>query len=80
LKGGTTPATSEMYRIRKEWTDVKSQIGAYASLDNAKKAWKEGYKVFNSKGEVVYPTSAAPTPTTPAKPATPAAPAASAQK
>lgn len=80
LKGGTTPTTSEMYRIRKEWTDVKSQIGAYASLDNAKKAWKEGYKVFNSKGEVVYPTSAAPTPTTPAKPTTPAAPAAPAKK
>ena len=70
LKGGATPSTpSEMYRIRKEWTDVKSQIGAYASLDNAKKAWKEGYKVFNSKGEVVYPTSVAPAP---AKPVTPA--------
>ena len=81
LKGGTTPATSEMYRIRKSWTDAKSQIGAYTSLDNAKKAWKEGYTIYNSKGEAVYPTATpAPTPTTPAKPTTPAAPAAPAKK
>lgn len=71
LKGGATPSTpSEMYRIRKEWTDIKSQIGAYSSLDNAKKAWKEGYKIFNSKGEVVYPTETV-TPE-PVKPVTPA--------
>jgi len=81
LKGGTTPATSEMYRIRKSWTDAKSQIGAYTSLDNAKKAWKEGYTIYNSKGEAVYPTATpAPTPTTPAKPTTPTAPAAPAKK
>lgn len=75
LKGGTTPAptTSEMYRIRKSWTDAKSQIGAYVSFDNAKKAWKEGYTIYNSKGEAVYPTATpAPTPTTPAAPAAPA--------
>ena len=77
LKGGTTPTTSEMYRIRKSWTDTKSQIGAYTSLENAKKAWKEGYKIFNSKGEAVYPTSTStetPKPSTPVtKPSAPAA-------
>ena len=49
------PTTSEMYRVRKSWTDAKSQIGAYSVLENAKKACKDGYYVFNSKGEVVYP-------------------------
>lgn len=46
---------SEMYRIRKSWADVKSQIGAYRNLDNAKKACPSGYYVFNSAGKVVYP-------------------------
>ena len=44
----------ELYRVRKSWSDVKSQIGAYKVLDNAKKACKEGYSVFNSKGNVVF--------------------------
>lgn len=67
LRGAAAPQNStsvttstEMYRIRKDWIDVKSQIGAYTSLDNAKKAWKEGYKIFNSKGESVYPTDSVP--------------------
>ena len=46
--------TGEMYRIRKSWDDVKSQIGAYRNLENAKKACKEGYNVFNSAGECIY--------------------------
>ena len=57
--GTSTPAAStssstELYRVRKSWSDAKSQIGAYKSLDNAKKACKSGYKVYNSKGEEVY--------------------------
>lgn len=48
----------EMYRVRKTWNDATSQIGAYRNLENAKKACKEGYSVFNSKGEVVYTVSA----------------------
>ena len=43
-----------MYRVRKAWEDAKSQIGAYTVLENAKKACKEGYTVFDSKGNVVY--------------------------
>lgn len=55
-----TPATTtkEMYRVRKSWSDSKSQIGAYTVLTNAKKACDKagtGYYVFNSKGEIVYP-------------------------
>ena len=44
----------ELYRVRKSWSDAKSQIGAYNVLDNAKKACKEGYCVFDSKGNVVF--------------------------
>lgn len=47
--------TKELYRVRKSWKDSKSQIGAYKILDNAIKACKDGYSVFDSKGNVVYP-------------------------
>lgn len=56
----TTP--QNLYRVRKSWTDVSSQTGAYSSLENAKKNCKVGYSVFDSKGNVVY--SNIPTPTT----------------
>lgn len=64
ILGGTatkptiTPSTSGLYRIRKSWSDVKSQIGAYANLEGAKKACKSGYKVFDENGKVVYPVAA----------------------
>ena len=50
------PATKQLYRVRKSWTDAKSQIGAFSSLENAKKACKNGYAVFDSNGKQVYPT------------------------
>lgn len=50
-----TPSTKdELYRVRKSWNDIKSQIGAYRILDNAKQACPEGYSVFDSNGNVVY--------------------------
>ncbi|MGN0478336.1 MAG: N-acetylmuramoyl-L-alanine amidase [Hominenteromicrobium sp.] len=48
------PAVKQLYRVRKTWDDVKSQIGAFEVLDNAKAACKTGYKVFDSSGTVVY--------------------------
>lgn len=45
----------ELYRVRKSWNDAGSQIGAYGILDNAIKACKNGYSVFDSKGNIVYP-------------------------
>ena len=54
--------TTEVYRVRKSWKDAASQIGAYKTLANAKKACKAGYSVFDSKGNAVY-TVAAPKPT-----------------
>ena len=50
--------TKTLYRVRKSWTDSKSQIGAYGSLDNAIKACKDGYFVFDDNGKVVYPKTA----------------------
>ncbi len=50
--------TSISYRVRKSGDDSKSQIGAFASLENAKKeanAHKdEGYKVYDMSGKLVY--------------------------
>ena len=53
----TTPAPTakQLYRVRKSWADAKSQIGAFSSLENAKKACKTGYAVFDSNGKQVYP-------------------------
>lgn len=50
-----TPTAKQLYRVRKTWADAKSQIGAYSSLENAKKACKAGYTVFDSSGKQVYP-------------------------
>ena len=58
LNAGTStisaPSTKQLYRVRKSWADAKSQIGAYSSLENAKKACNSGYSVFDSSGKAVY--------------------------
>ena len=48
------PTVKNIYRIRKSWADAKSQIGAYSSLENAKKACKTGYSVFDANGVNIY--------------------------
>jgi len=64
LNSGSTPATStpakQLYRVRKTWADAKSQIGAYSSLENAKKACKTGYSVFDANGNVVFSNGKTP--------------------
>ena len=50
----SAPSTKQIYRVRKSWADAKSQLGAYSSLENAKKACKVGYSVFDANGNVVY--------------------------
>ena len=58
-KLGTSSSTStELYRIRKAWKDEASQIGAYESLENAKKNCPSGYSVYNSAGKMVYTVKA----------------------
>ena len=51
------PSNAQLYRVRKSANDMKSQLGAYASLENAKKACKAGYSVFDSSGKAVYTNS-----------------------
>lgn len=51
----TNTYAKQLYRVRKSWTDAKSQIGAFSSLKNAKKACKPGYSVFDANGNVVHP-------------------------
>lgn len=50
-------STSSLYRVRKSWGDAKSQKGAFRSFENAKKCANAnlGYKVFDAKGNEVYP-------------------------
>lgn len=57
VENTTDKTENELYRVRTSWEDVKSQIGAYTKLENAKEICNktQGYYVFNSKGEKVYP-------------------------
>lgn len=55
--GAEQPIKDEYYRVRKSWSDVKSQKGAYKVLANAKKCADKnnGYFVFDEEGNVIYP-------------------------
>lgn len=51
------PTSKELYRVRKTWNDVNSQLGAYSVLENAKDICDKntGYSVYDSNGNKVYP-------------------------
>ena len=57
IEGNSKPSNSvkALYRVRVSWDNAKSQIGAFSSLKNAKKACKTGYFVFDANGKVIYP-------------------------
>ena len=57
IEGNSKPSNSvkALYRVRTSWDNAKSQIGAFSSLENAKKACKTGYFVFDANGKVIYP-------------------------
>lgn len=61
VKAAITRSTSKpIYRVRKTWEDARSQIGAFADLDNAKQLCdKSGgaYFVFDSDGQRIYPSA-----------------------
>ena len=48
------PVSDQLYRVRKSWSDAKSQLGAYKNLDNAKAECPNGYTVYDSNGNAVY--------------------------
>ena len=52
----TPPTTKTLYRVRKSWSDAKSQLGAFSNLANAKALVDKNpdYKVFDESGNVVY--------------------------
>ena len=52
----TEPKKAELYRVRKTWTDAKSQKGAFKVLANAKACADKnpGWIVFDSSGKAVY--------------------------
>lgn len=54
--GGTPSEQKQLYRVRKTWSDSKSQKGAYRVLANAKACADKnpGYSVFDSDGKAVY--------------------------
>ena len=50
------PKQVELYRVRKSWTDSKSQLGAFSNLQNAidLATKNKGYKVFDDVGKEVF--------------------------
>ena len=56
LRGEKTISISNLYRVRKAWSDSKSQKGAFKNLNSAiELAKKSGYKVYDNNGKQVYP-------------------------
>lgn len=53
---GTVTTQKQLYRVRKTWSDSKSQKGAYKILANAKACADKnpGYSVFDTDGNAVY--------------------------
>lgn len=43
---------NQIYRVRKSWSDAKSQLGAFSSLDNARamRDKHEGYHIYDANG------------------------------
>ena len=55
---GKVTEVKEMYRVRKNWEDAASQVGAFYDLTKAKEACNKAgkdYEVYNSKGVAIYP-------------------------
>lgn len=54
--------TTGYYRVRMDWEDEASQLGAYRLLVNAKAKCDEnpGSRVFDNDGNVIYPEEAVP--------------------
>lgn len=69
LSGGSTATSTpvpagQLFRVRKSWSDVKSQKGAYRDFNNAKRCadTNSGYSVFDETGNKVYPQSTSAVP------------------
>lgn len=47
-------ARQQLYRVRKSFDDIATQLGAFQILGNAIKACEPGYKVFDEAGRVIF--------------------------
>ena len=56
IKSETAEPEEVWYPVRKTWTDVATQKGAFHSMENAKKCADEnkGYSVFDESGKAIY--------------------------
>lgn len=54
---GQAAIDKTLYRVRRSWHESASQLGAYASLENAKRACPQGYYIFDGSGHIVYPVT-----------------------
>ncbi len=43
-----------LYRVRRQWSDEESQLGAYRMLEAAIKAALPGYSVFDGEGQLIF--------------------------
>lgn len=62
ISGGAVSAGNsekKLYRVLKSWEDAAGQLGAFESLDNAKKACIAGYNVYDWNGKEVYSVESA---------------------
>lgn len=61
-KPSNTPSGA-LYRVRQSWQNIRSQKGAFSSLENAKKCAdaNPGYSVFDGNGNAVYSASGSST-------------------
>lgn len=59
VEKGQEEPVEKYYRVRRSWEDAASQVGAYKTLANAKKACKEGFTVYDWNGVAVYSVAAA---------------------
>lgn len=62
ISGGAASAGSggkKLYRVRKRWEDAAGKLGAFESLENAKKACIAGYNVYDWNGKEVYSVESA---------------------
>ena len=58
FKNALSPTTDydekpQIYRIRKSWAAADTQIGAYKDLNNAKRALKAGYHIYDANGNEI---------------------------
>lgn len=55
------PGPERWYRIRKQWEDIGTQLGAYRDIERAKTNCPAGYTVYDWNGKAVYTNTAAGT-------------------